>query len=112
MGRGIDFKTEWPKIKKQLVRLSNDAMTLAKKGSEQSKLHIELTALHMKKDHMYHLLGKEYMRAKCPGTPTAQLKKFIAEINKIERDMQNLQKKAKKKTARKNTATRKKASSS
>ena len=92
-----DFKKEWPKIKKQLLDFSQQAVEMAKKGekefirlSERGKLHINSTALTLKKEHLYHLIGQEYVKAKCPAAPTAKLKQLIEEIEKIEKDRRTL----------------------
>ena len=92
-----NFKKEWPKIKKQLLDFSQQAVQMAKKGekeflriSHRGKLHINSTALTLKKEHLYHLIGQEYVRAKCPSAPTAKLKQLLEEFSKIEKDQKTL----------------------
>jgi hypothetical protein len=91
------FQKDWPKIKKQLLDFSQQAVQMAKKGekefirlSNRGKLHINSTALTLKKEHLYHLIGQEYIRAKCPATPTAKLKQLVEEIGKIDKDQKTL----------------------
>lgn len=92
-----DFKKEWPKIKKQLLDFSQQAVQMAKKGekefvrlSHRGKLHINSTALTLKKEHLYHLIGQEYIRAKCPAEPTAKLKQLIEEMQSIDKEQKTL----------------------
>lgn len=116
--RQFDIKKEWPKIREQLISVSQEALTLAKKGegelvkfSQQSRLHIDSTALNLKKEHLFHLIGKEYVKAKTPGPQTPKLKKLLAEFDALEKHQRSLKRQFKaagagKKTARK---TRKKS---
>ena len=94
-----DFRKEWPKIKRQLVQVSREALDLAKKGerelirfSRKGKLHFDATALSLKKEHLFLLIGKEYVKAGCPRTQTSQLKKFIEELKKIDKETRRLKK--------------------
>ena len=98
MAKRYDFKKEWPEIKTRLVKLSQEALALAKKGekeirhvSKQGMVHIDVAALTLKKEHLYHHIGKEYMKAKCPSTPSAQLKKYVDEVVKIDREIKALE---------------------
>ena len=91
------FTKEWPKIKKQLLDFSQQAVQMAKKGekefvrlSHRGKLHINSTALTLKKEHLYHLVGQEYLRAKCPSAPTLKLKQLVEEFSKIDKDQKAL----------------------
>ena len=70
---------------------------MAKKGEKQfvrlshrGKLHLDSTALSLKREHLYHLIGQEYVHAKCPAKPTAKLKGLIEEVNQIEKDRKAL----------------------
>ena len=92
-----NFKEEWPKIKKQLLNFSHQAIRMVKKGekefvrlSHRGRLHLDTTALGLKREHLYHLIGQEYIRAKCPSTPTAKLKQLVEEVNKIEKEQKAL----------------------
>ena len=102
MEKGYDFKKEWPKIKNELIRVSKDAMALAQKGEEEvirfskkGKLHIDVTAIKLKEERLYNMIGKEYIKAKCPSAPTDQLKKLIAEWKQLEKEMKALNRKIK-----------------
>ena len=95
-----DFRNDWPKIKKQLMEFSQEALTLAKEGekklvkySRTGKLHIDSTALALKREHLCHLIGKEYINAKCPGPRTPELDKLIRELAGVEKDINALKKK-------------------
>lgn len=116
----FDFKKEWPKIREQLINVSQEALTLAKKGegelvkfSQQSKLHIDATALNLKKEHLFHLIGKEYIKAKAPGPQTQRLKDLLAEFDALEKQQRLLKRKIKISPPGKKTASksRKKAAS-
>ena len=92
-----DFQKEWPKIKKQLMNFSQQAMRMAKKGekefmrlSQRGKFHLDSTALNLKKEHFYHLIGQEYIRAKCPAKPNAKLQQLIDEVASIEKAQKTL----------------------
>ncbi|HPB68131.1 MAG TPA: hypothetical protein PLT76_06320 [Candidatus Omnitrophota bacterium] len=93
-----DFKKEWPKIKKELKRVSEEALKIAKRGEEEvvkfsrvGKIHIDSAALKLKQEHLFHLLGKEYMKAKFPGPHSPKMKKLIVEYHKLEKDLGQLQ---------------------
>lgn len=99
-----DLKENWDKTRKQLIEFSQEAMKLAKEGekraillSKQGKLHLDSTTLGVKKEHMFYLIGKEYVKAKCPGTQTAKLKKLIKEFHEIEKKQRTLKSKIKRK---------------
>ncbi|MCK5579945.1 MAG: hypothetical protein KAJ18_01580 [Candidatus Omnitrophica bacterium] len=110
-----DIKKEWPKIKKQLAAVSKEALDLLKKGekelvrvSHQGKLHMDATALNLKKEHLFHLIGKEYVKAGVPAEPNQKLKKFIQDEEKIEKELKALKIKIKEAgTAKKKEAVKK-----
>jgi len=97
-----DFKKEWEKTRDQLAKFSKEAVKVAKKGekelvsfSKKSKLHIDATAISLKKEHLYYLIGKEYIKEGAPAEPMAKLAKLIAEIKKADKDQQVLNRKLK-----------------
>ena len=92
-----DFDRNWPKAKKQLEKFGKDALVVAEKGkkelvrfSKESKLRIDLTSFELKKEHLYYLIGKEFVQENCPGEPGEKLKKLIAEFNKASREQKML----------------------
>ncbi|MDP2653947.1 MAG: hypothetical protein Q8Q08_07950 [Candidatus Omnitrophota bacterium] len=94
----FDIKSDWPEVKKQLMTFSREALRLAKKGEKElktfsgrGKLHLDSATLNLKKEHLYHLIGREYIRARCPGTQTPKLKALIAEFRKIDKAHKGLQ---------------------
>lgn len=102
MPEKYNFKKEWPKIKKKLLDMSQEAKILAKKGeeelikfSEKSKLHIDVTSLNLKREKLFYQIGKEYVKAKYPGTKTAKLKKLVDDLEKVKKDEQALKRKIK-----------------
>ena len=110
MPENFDFKKEWEKTKKQMVKFSKEAAVVAKKGEEelikfshQSKLHIDATAASLKKERLYYLIGKEYVGAMKSGKQTAKLKKLLDEVETVDKEQNNLQgkmKSSKKKSAK------------
>jgi hypothetical protein len=60
------------------------------KFSKQSKLHIDATTVSLKKERLYHLIGKEYAGLKDPSQPTAKLGKLIEDLKKAEAEQQAL----------------------
>jgi hypothetical protein len=99
-----DFKKEWEKTRDQLAKFSKEAAKVAKKGeqelvkfSRRSKLHIDATAISLKKEHLYYLIGKEYTKENTPAEPTPKLAKLINELKKADKEQQTLNRKLKEK---------------
>ena len=87
-----NFKSEWEKTRNQLVKFSKEAAKVAKKGeaelikfSRQSKLHVDVTAMSLKREKLYYLIGKEYAYAKNPEVATPKLAKFVAELKRVDK---------------------------
>ena len=102
MPENFDLKKEWEKTKKQLIKFSKEAAVVAKKGeqelikfSKKSKLQLDSTAYNLKKEKLYYLVGKEYVKAIKTGKQTAQLKKYLDELNKINKDQKIIKSKIK-----------------
>jgi hypothetical protein len=106
MGSSIDFKKEWEKARNQLQDFSRDLAKLAKQGekevqrlSEQSRMHVDTTALIFQKERLYYLIGKEYSSLKNSTKPSAKLKELLSELkeaNKQQRLLMNQKTKVKK----------------
>jgi hypothetical protein len=100
MNPQYDFKKEWPKIRKQLTDMSRETLKLAKKGedhllalSKKGKLHLDTATMEWKRDHIYERIGREYIKANCPGPHTPRLKQHIDELNRMEKEIVILKKK-------------------
>ena len=100
MDAKYDLKREWEKTRKQLKKFSQEAIDLAQKGekeliklSHKSKLHIDSTAITLKKDRLYFLIGKEYTKMKNPSSQTPELKKLMAEYKSLIKEENSLNKK-------------------
>ncbi|MCA9398215.1 MAG: hypothetical protein KC618_00585 [Candidatus Omnitrophica bacterium] len=98
----IDFKKEWEKTKKKLIEFSKEASEIAKKGekeiakiTQQSKLHLDSTAINLKKEKLYYQIGKEYVKSRNPAKPTAKLQNFVEDVKKLEREQKSLKRKIK-----------------
>ena len=97
-----DFKKEWEKTRKQLTKFSQEAIEVAQKGEKElvrlsrvGKLHVDSAALGLKKERLFYLIGKEYVKANAPEKPTPQLDKFLSELKKADKEQENLQVKMK-----------------
>jgi hypothetical protein len=97
MKKQINFQKEWEKTKSQLMKFSEQAVILAKKGekevvklSRRGKLHIDSSAATLKKDRLFFLIGREYVKSKCPGEHSAAMKKHLAELHKINAELRNI----------------------
>lgn len=102
MSTQYDFKKEWEKTRIQLAKFNKEAFKVAKRGekeliafSKRSKLHIDATAISLKKEHLYYLIGKEYAKENIPTQPTAKLTKLVNELKKAEKDQGILNRKLK-----------------
>jgi len=92
MSTQYDFKKEWEKTKNQLTKFSQEAVKMAKKGekelvefSRKSKLHVDKTAIGLKKEKLYYLIGKEYAGIKGPEKETPKLQKLVEELSKADK---------------------------
>ena len=118
MAKQYDFKKEWPKIKKELFKMSQEAVKLAKKGekelikiSHKGKIHLDSTALNLKREHLYLLIGKEYVRSNCSSTQSPKVKKLVSEVNNLSRKIAALKRKMKAKEGGNSSKKAKKAQS-
>ena len=102
MDTKYDFKKEWEKTKKQLKQLSAEALELAQKGekelikiSRKSKWHIDSTAITLKRDRLYFLIGKAYAEIKNNSARTKELGRLIKELRSLDKEEKDIQKKLK-----------------
>lgn len=93
MPKEHDFKKDWEKTRQQLTRFSKEALVLAKKGeqefikfSHRGKLHLNSGAIDLKKEQLYYLIGKEYVKAKAPAQPTSAMTKWLDELERIDKE--------------------------
>lgn len=98
-----DFFKDWPKVKDELKKVSQEAMEVAKKGeaklrllSQKGKMRVDITALTLKKEHLFFRIGQEYVRTKCPGPHSPKLAQLIDDIRKIDKDIKKLENSLKK----------------
>ncbi len=97
MPKEHDFSKDWEKAKKQLNQLSKEAVVLAKKGeqefmkfSHRGKLHLESTSIDLKREQLYYLIGKEYVKANAPAQPTEAITKLLGELEKINKEQKTV----------------------
>ena len=93
MPKEHDFKKDWEKAKKQLNLFSKEALVLAKKGeqefikfSHRGKLHLNSTAIDLKREKLYYLIGKEYVKANAPAQPTSAMTRWLEELERIDKE--------------------------
>jgi hypothetical protein len=103
MGQQYDFREEWEKTKKKLLIIGKNAVKAAQKGEEElkklpqiGKMHLDSTTANLKKEHLYYLIGKEYVerKVKC-DCPSSQLKKLLDEVKSLEREQKSIGRKLK-----------------
>lgn len=109
MSQQNDFKKDWEAAKKQILKFSQEAARLTKRGEEElvkfsrvSKLHIDSTTLGIKKEKLYYLIGKEYVSCKDPEK-SSKLKKMVEEIENLEKGQKAIRLKLKTKAPEKKT---------
>jgi len=97
MSPDSNFQKDWETIRKKLVDFSEDALKLAHKGekeivrlSAEGKKALDSATLSMKKEQLFYLVGKEYIKAKCPGQPNARISKLLEEFNTLEKKQRKL----------------------
>ena len=97
MGEGFDLKKEWGKAKKQIAELSQTVSDLAKKGekevldfSQRSMLQIDSTALGLKMEHLYYLIGKEYVQSLRTNRESVKLRELIEKVAGLEAGQKKL----------------------
>jgi len=102
MAKRRDFQKEWEKLKKQLAEYGKEAMVIAKKGekefkrvSKEGKLRLDAATLNLKQEQLYYNIGKEYVKARCPGPKNAKLKKLTTELKNIIRQKSSVNRKIK-----------------
>lgn len=87
-----ELKNEWKKRREQLSKLSKEALLVAKRGekelielSRKTRIHVDSTALTLKKEHLYYLIGKEYADIQGTNKSTAKLTKLVGELTKANK---------------------------
>ena len=91
MKRNFDFSKEWQRTKKQLEIFSKEAIVMAKKGedelvkfSKKGKFHLDSTAISLKIEQLYYMIGKEYVKSSRSNTSSSKLKSLNSQIKKLE----------------------------
>ena len=92
-----DLKKNWPKAKKQFEKFSKEALIVAEKGkkelvrfSKESKLRFDMTSLELKKEHLYYLIGKEFIKGNYPVPQDEKFKKMVQEVKKVNQEQKSL----------------------
>ena len=89
-----EFKRVWSKTKKQLLKISDDAIRLAKKGekeliklSEKGRIQLEITLLNFKKEQLFYKIGKVAAKQAKVFKQNKKLEKLYKEFLKINRQL-------------------------
>jgi hypothetical protein len=97
MAKQYNFKKEWGKTRAQLAKFSKEAVEVAQKGekelvqfSRRSKIRMDATAIGLRKEHLYYLIGKEYGSLKNPLEPSVKLNKLVAELKNADKQQRVL----------------------
>ena len=92
MAEQNDLKNEWKKRREQLAQLSKEALQVAQRGekeflklSRKTRIHVDATALTLKKEHLYYQIGKEYASVQGTDKSTTKLTKLVGELNKANK---------------------------
>ena|SRR3989338_3929003 len=100
MSAHYDFKKEWERTRTELTKFSKEAIKVAKKGekelvafSKRGKLHVDSTALSLRKEKLYYLIGKEYVQAENHEQTTPKLQKLLNELSQADKKQQALKRK-------------------
>lgn len=100
MDRKSQVNIEWQKTKEQLVEISRKALLLAKtserelkKLSHHGSLHFDTTALKLRMERLYYLIGKEYVNSRHHPNSQSNLPKLMKELEAIEGELRQLKEK-------------------
>ena len=69
-------------------RLGKEFVRISKKG----KAHLDFTALHLKKEHLIYLIGREYINSNFVSYHSKHTKKLIEEYKKVSKELKFLEK--------------------
>ena len=102
MAKNYDFKKEWPRIQSQLDKFSKEAMVVLKKGedevvrlSKEGKLRVDSTTLSVKKEHLFYLIGKEFVKSGDKKDANPKIKKLLNQFEDMEKALRDLERKIK-----------------
>src|SRR3989338_7180217 len=97
MNNQEEIKKEWQKTKEHWLKFSREAVKIAKLGEKelvrlslQGRLHLDATAINLKKDKLYYLIGKEYVKLKNPAESSEGLRKYVAELRRVHKHQRSL----------------------
>ncbi|MCD4779293.1 MAG: hypothetical protein K8S27_01920 [Candidatus Omnitrophica bacterium] len=89
----FDLSKEWEMTKKHLRVFSKEAVELAKKGEKElikfskiGKLHVDNTAVSIKKEKLYYQIGKEYVKSKGEPQKNEELKKLVDALKNLDKE--------------------------
>jgi hypothetical protein len=87
-----DFEKMWDETKNRIYNLSKEAVDLIKKGekevskaSNKAKINFETTLLQLKKEQLFHLIGKEYYKSSgCCKTVIPSVDKLVGQVGELD----------------------------
>ena len=93
------FKKELEKFQKHLASLARVSEKELKKISQSGRLHLDSTAIHLKKEHLYYLIGREYIRVHQKRSKGNHLEKLMEEYRATQKEYELLRKQLGKKAS-------------
>ena len=79
-----------PHAKGPLKSLGHKALSMARRHAHRGKIHFDKSALHLKKEHLIVLIGKEFVKLTNPCEPTPHLIKLLTEFQEAEKHEKHL----------------------
>ncbi len=78
----MEQKKKWHKTTEHFQKLS-----------KHSSLHFDATALKLRLERLYYLIGKEYVKTRHGKEPTISLSKLLKEVETIETEIHSIKSK-------------------
>lgn len=95
-----NYKQDWEKAKTEIQKIGQEALKALKQGEKElakftrkSQFQIDATSSHLKKEHFYYLIGKEYIHGRRLGKKAAKLEQLVSEFLQLEKEEKALEKK-------------------
>lgn len=91
----VEFQKVWEDAKREATRLSKDINIWVKKGekelvkfSGQAKINFEIVSSRVKKEKLFHEIGKDYYSTAASGkTTSTRLDKLVGQIQTIDKQI-------------------------
>ena len=101
MNNKKNFRQDWENVRLKASQIATTTAHLARRGEKslrklslKGKWHLDITAIQLQKDHLYYLVGKEFLKSRKKKT-SATLDKYVREYQRIDKIYYELLKKLK-----------------